>query len=100
MTDGNMEGAVWKTYKLMPGCKELIMNQTNLPHILLEVNAYSKLHQEVLHIFLDSEKTITIFTNETSFALTIRGIGPLTPQQIFQQFYYSAALYQSRVLIL
>ena len=62
--------------------------ETNLPHILLEVDAYSKLHQVVQHIFLDSEKTITIFTNETSFALIIRGISPLTPRQIFQQFYY------------
>ena len=100
MTDGNMEGAVWKTYKLMPGYKELIIKYIKLPHILLEVDAYSKLHQVVQHIFLDSEKTITIFTNETSFALIIRGISPLTPRQIFQQFYYSAALYQSRVLIL
>lgn len=88
MTDGNMEGAVWKTYKLMPGYKELIIKYIKLPHILLEVDAYSKLHQVVQHIFLDSEKTITIFTNETSFALIIRGISPLTPQQIFQQFYY------------
>ena len=83
-----MEGAVWKTYKLMPGYKELIIKYIKLPHILLEVDAYSKLHQVVQHIFLDSEKTITIFTNETSFALIIRGISPLTPQQIFQQFYY------------
>ena len=88
MTDGNMEGAVWKTYKLMPGYKELIIKYIKLPHILLEVDAYSKLHQVVQHIFLDSEKTITIFTNETSFALIIRGISPLTPRQIFQQFYY------------
>lgn len=88
MTDGNMEGAVWKTYKLMPGYKELIIKYIKLPHILLEVDAYSKLHQVVQHIFLDSEKTITIFMNETSFALIIRGISPLTPQQIFQQFYY------------
>lgn len=79
MTDGNMEGAVWKTYKLMPGYKELIIKYIKLPHILLEVDAYSKLHQVVQHIFLDSEKTITIFTNETSFALIIRGISPLTP---------------------
>ena len=83
-----MEGAVWKTYKLMPGYKELIIKYIKLPHILLEVDAYSKLHQVVQHIFLDSEKTITIFMNETSFALIIRGISPLTPQQIFQQFYY------------
>lgn len=27
MTDGNMEGAEWRTYKLMPECKELIMKQ-------------------------------------------------------------------------
>lgn len=27
MTDGNMEGAVWKTYKLMPGCKDLIIEK-------------------------------------------------------------------------